>query len=83
MPDYKLDQARQATPTTAELQPRVVPVRSLGASVLMVIAGIIIALVGIPLLILPGPGVALIVGGLVLAASGGKSLMANLRQKRL
>lgn len=83
MPDCKLGQTRQATPTTAELQPRMAPARSLGASILMAIAGIIIALIGVPLLILPGPGVALIVGGIVLATSGAKSLVANLRQKRL
>ncbi|MEG2864514.1 MAG: hypothetical protein RR862_03865 [Eggerthellaceae bacterium] len=83
MPDYKLDQAQQATPTTAELQPRVAAPRSLGASVLMVIAGIVVALIGIPLLILPGPGVALIVGGLLLAGSGTKSLINYLRPKRL
>ncbi|MEG0070394.1 MAG: hypothetical protein RR671_00150 [Raoultibacter sp.] len=79
MPDYKLDQARQTTPTTTELQAQSTAPRSLIVNIAFIVVGIIVALVGIPLLILPGPGIALIVGGLLLAGNGVKSIASNAR----
>lgn len=83
MPDYKLDQTRQATPTATELQARTSQPRGLVASILFIVAGVVVALVGIPLLILPGPGIALIVGGIVLAGNGVRSLTQTMRPNRL
>lgn len=42
--------------------------------IIEIIAGIIIALIGIPLLVLPGPGIIVIIGGIALALRGQRNL---------
>lgn len=44
--------------------------RRRGCGCLSVIAGVLLVLLGIPMLLLPGPGIAAILGGLLLIARG-------------
>jgi len=44
--------------------------RRRGCGCLSVIGGVLLVLIGIPMLVLPGPGIASILGGLALIARG-------------
>ena len=49
-------------------------------AIIQVVAGLVIAVAGIPLLFLPGPGLLVLFGGLALAGAGIKRLL-GIRQK--
>ena len=55
---------------------------SLAGGAVKIAGGLTLAAIGVPMLILPGPGLLGIAGGLALAASGTKQVVSALKQKQ-